>query len=77
MKNENESGTEIRKAAEKLVTNIADLFKVRSLITVIMTVGLLGMIFRIEAVSPELLAIYSTAYGSVMTYFFTHPKSGT
>ncbi|MEG1564630.1 MAG: hypothetical protein RR365_13025 [Bacteroides sp.] len=77
MKNENESGAELKKTAEKLIKNIADLFKVRSLITVIMTVGLLGMIFRIEAVSPELLAIYSTTYGSVMTYFFTHPKSGT
>lgn len=45
---------------------------VRSFITVAMTIGLLALLFVPNLNPPkEILALYCTSYGSVMTYFFT------
>lgn len=45
---------------------------VRSFVTIAMTIGLLALLFVPNLNPPkEILALYCTSYGSVMTYFFT------
>lgn len=45
---------------------------VRSFVTIAMTIGLLALLFMPNLNPPkEILALYCTSYGSVMTYFFT------
>ncbi len=45
---------------------------VKSFVTVVMTLGLVALLF-IPNVNPptEIIALYCTSYGSIMTYFFT------
>lgn len=45
---------------------------VKSFVTIILTIGLLALLL-IPNINPpkEILALYCTSYGSIMTYFFT------
>lgn len=45
---------------------------VKSFVTVAMTIGLVFLLF-IPSLNPptEIIALYCTSYGSIMTYFFT------
>lgn len=45
---------------------------VKSFVTVVMTIGLVLLLF-IPNINPptEIIALYCTSYGSIMTYFFT------
>lgn len=45
---------------------------VKSFVTVVMTLGLVGLLF-VPGINPptEIVALYCTSYGSIMTYFFT------
>ena len=45
---------------------------VKSFVTVVMTLGLVMLLF-IPGINPpqEIIALYCTSYGSIMTYFFT------
>lgn len=49
---------------------------VKSFVTIILTVGLVIMLL-IPSINPpkEILALYCTSYGSIMTYFFTRKDS--
>jgi len=50
--------------------NLADLLKVKSLITLAMTYGMV-MLLSGKWVPPEaIIALFSASYGSVITYFF-------
>ena len=44
--------------------------------TLALTVAMVVLLFRGEEVPREMLTLFSTAYGSVVTYFFTR-KSGS
>lgn len=44
---------------------------VKSFVTVIMTIAMVILLFVPFDVNKEVLMIFSSAYGSVMTYFFT------
>ena len=45
---------------------------VKSFVTVIMTLGLIALLFVPNLEPPkEIIALYCTSYGSIMTYFFT------
>lgn len=45
---------------------------VKSFVTVAMTLGLVALLFFPHLNPPqEILALYCTSYGSIMTYFFT------
>lgn len=45
---------------------------VKSFVTVTMTLGLVALLFVPHLEPPkEILALYCTSYGSIMTYFFT------
>ena len=49
----------------------AKLIDVKSIVTLTMTVALIAMLFVTTEPPKELLALYCTSYGSVITYFFT------
>lgn len=45
---------------------------VKSFVTVVMTIGLVSLLFIPNLNPPtEIIALYCTSYGSIMTYFFT------
>lgn len=50
---------------------------VKSFVTIILTLGLIAMLL-IPSINPpkEVLALYCTSYGSIMTYFFTRKEKG-
>lgn len=50
---------------------LANLLSVKSLVTVIMTMLLAAMILAKIEPPKELLMLYSTTYGAIITYFFT------
>ena len=50
---------------------ITKLLKVKSLVTIVLTVGMVLLLLGVAKPPTEVLALYSTAYGSVITYFFT------
>jgi hypothetical protein len=51
------------------------LIDVKSIVTLAMTGALIGMLFSRAEPSKELLALYCTSYGSIVTYFFTKRSS--
>lgn len=48
---------------------------VKSFITIVMTIGLLLLLF-VPNINPpvEIIALFCTSYGAIITYFFTHKK---
>ena len=50
----------------------AKLVDVKSLVTLAMTAALVALLFTGIEPAKELLALYCTSYGAVITYFFTH-----
>ena len=55
---------------------IAKLIVVKSIVTLAMTAGLLALLFSSREPSQELLALYCTSYGSIMTYYYTRKDDG-
>lgn len=51
------------------------LLEVKSLVTLILTLALTALLF-FTAHQEELLPLFSAAYGSVITYFFTRKQEG-
>ena len=51
---------------------------VKSFVTIIMTIGLMVLLL-VPNVNPptEIVALYCTSYGAVITYFFTRKDSGS
>lgn len=49
---------------------------VKSFVTVVMTIGLVLLLFIPNLNPPkEIIALYCTSYGSIMTYFFTKKEN--
>lgn len=59
----------------KILDNIADLFKVKTIMTLAMTFGMIMLLSGKWAPSQEIIALYSTSFGAVITYFFTKKES--
>lgn len=53
---------------------LAKLIDVKSLVTLVMTLGLVILLVGGVEPSDELLALFCTSYGSVMTYYFTRKE---
>lgn len=50
---------------------------VKSFVTVIMTLGLVALLFIPNLNPPtEIIALYCTSYGAITTYFFTKKDDG-
>lgn len=56
-------------------SRIAKLLEVKSIVTIIMTV-ILAVMVLVPNVNPpkEVLALYCTSYGAVLTYYFTRKE---
>lgn len=53
---------------------IAKLIDVKSIVTLLMTIALVVLMFTNIEINKELLMLFSTSYGAVITYFFTKKK---
>ncbi|MDV3426732.1 MAG: hypothetical protein LIR50_06020 [Bacillota bacterium] len=50
---------------------------VKSFVTIIMTLGLIALLLIPEIKPPtEIIALFCTSYGAIITYFFTKKDSG-
>lgn len=52
----------------------AKLIDVKSIVTLLMTIALVVLMFTNVDINKELLMLFSTSYGAVITYFFTKKK---
>lgn len=50
---------------------IAKLIDLKSIVTLLMNISLVIMLFYRQEIDKDILMIFSTSYGSVMTYYFT------
>lgn len=55
----------------------AKLIDVKSIVTLAMTAVMAALLLGQFEPEPELLALFSTAYGAVITYFFTRKNDAT
>lgn len=55
-----------------LKEKVAKLIDVKSIVTITMTIALIILLFSDSEPSKDLLALFCTSYGAVITYFFTH-----
>lgn len=47
------------------------LLSVKSIVTLVLTACMVGLLFSGAEPSKEVLALYCTSYGAITTYFFT------
>lgn len=47
----------------------------KSFVTVVMTIAMVGLLFIPYEVNKEALMLFSTSYGAVITFFFTKKKN--
>jgi hypothetical protein len=52
----------------------AELIKVKTIVTLVMTGVMAALLLGKFEPSKELLALFAASYGSIMTYFFTKDK---
>lgn len=71
MFNKEEATHEINKM---VLTRILKLFEVKSIVTIAMTIGLLVAMFGNYNTPSEVLGLYCTSYGAIITYFFTRKE---
>lgn len=50
------------------------LVDLKSIVTLVMTIAMVLMLTGVFTPPAEVFALFSTSYGSVMTYFFTKKK---
>lgn len=55
----------------KIKDRLAKLIDVKSIVTILMTIGMILLLSGVFKPSPEVLSLYSMTYGSIITYFFT------
>ena len=61
---------------EKIVERLLKLFEVKSIVTLVMTGVLAALLFSEHEPAKELLALYCTSFGAIVTYFFTRKDKG-
>lgn len=57
-----------------MIERLAKLLAVRSIITIALTLGMLFLLAGVWQPNESVLALYSTSYGAIITYFFTKEK---
>ena len=50
---------------------LAKMIDVKSIVTLAMTAALITLLVLPKELNKELLAVFCTSYGSIITYFFT------
>lgn len=54
--------------------NILDLIDVKSIVTLAMTGAMIALLFAPVQPNAEAQSLFCTAYGAIITYFFTRPQ---
>lgn len=62
---------------KSFIERVCKLLEVKSIVTITMTAALVYLLATNRAIQPELLALYSSSYGAVITYFFTRKDSSS
>ena len=57
-----------------LIKQVSKLVDVKSIVTLVMTAGMIVMLTGAVNPSQEATTLFSTAYGSIITYFFTRKQ---
>lgn len=52
------------------------LLDVKSLVTLVMTAAMIALLFYPVEVNPDAKSLFCTAYGAIITYFFTKKTDG-
>jgi hypothetical protein len=60
----------------KISEKFAKLIEVKSLVTLSMTGAMIYLLISGVEISKELLMLFSTSYGAIMSYFFNRKESG-
>lgn len=55
---------------------LRSLVSVKSIVTLVMTGALVALMFLEREPLRELLALFCTSYGAIITYFFTRKEKG-
>lgn len=55
----------------ELIRKIAKLIDIKSFITLLMTGVMILLLFYKDDVNDELLMLFSTSYGSIVTYYYS------
>lgn len=50
---------------------LISLLKVKSVVTILMTIGMLLLLSGLWTPANEIITLFSTSYGAIITYFFT------
>lgn len=58
----------------EFITRLGKLIAVRSIVTLLMTVGMLLLLSGVFQPTDTIMTLYSTSYGAIITYFFTKEK---
>lgn len=53
---------------------LAKLIDLKSIVTLLMNIAMVIMLFYPHEIDKEILMIFSTAYGSVMAFYFSRNK---
>ncbi len=53
---------------------LSRLIEVKSVVTLTLTVAMIGVLFANRPVPSEGLALFSASYGAIITYFFTRKE---
>lgn len=56
--------------------NFAKLINLKSIVTLLMTCAMIALLFAPVEPQKEVLALFCTSYGSIVTYFFTRKEKG-
>lgn len=59
---------------EELTKRLTSLLSVKSIVTLAMTGAMIALLFTDIVADPELRSVFCTAYGSIITYFFTRKE---
>lgn len=62
---------------DELIKRIGKLMAVRSIITLALTFGMLLLLSGHWVPSEQIMTLYSTSYGAIITYFFTKEEKET
>ena len=62
------------KMKNELTVRLGKLIAVRSIVTLMMTVGMLLLLSGVFSPPDTIMTLYSTSYGAIITYFFTKEK---
>jgi len=61
---------------KELIRRISALLSIKSIVTIAMTVGMLCLLSGAWNPQQEVLALYCTSYGAIITFFFTKRDEG-